>query len=178
MPKVKWSIDTAEPDELEEYGVYDGPELPRTGVFHGVIKRLSLKENSNGDDMLNGLFEVRESGEENDKDKYNGAGIWFNQNITDQGKPYVLQFLKSLGLTWKDFIKSTVTEDDGRPTRVMKIGKVKFNESNEPKVKVSIGMSKGTPDYPSKTEIKQFLAPKPEDWDDDGDDGDEDDPFA
>ena len=180
MPKVKWGIDASEPEELEQFGVYEGPDV-RPGVYHGVLKRLTLKENSNGDDMLNGLFEIRESGKENDKDKYNGAGIWFNQNITDQGKPYVLAFLKAFGLTWKDFTTNTVTESADRPTPVTKIGRVKFNDGNEPKVRVSIKMSKATPEYPSKPDIGQWLPPKDGDaeWDDsDAAGSSEEDPFA
>lgn len=179
MPKVKWSIDPDEPDELEQFGVYEGPDL-HAGVYHGILKRLTVKKNKNDDDMLSGLFEVRESGAENDKDKYNGAGIWFNQNVTDQGKPYTLAFLKSLGLTWRDFTHNTVTAEATRPTQIVKIGRVKFNDGNEPPLRVSIGMGKGNPEYPAKIEIKQFLPPKDGDaeWDASGDVNDEDNPFA
>lgn len=181
MPRIKWAIDDAEPEELEGFAVYDGPDLTR-GVYDGVITRLTIKTNSNGDDMLNGLFIVRTTNPE--RKKFNGADVWFNQNITEQGKPYVLQWLKSMGLTWADFTKKTVTDTDERPCKVMKIGLKKFNDGNEVECRVQIGMSKATPGYPSKPEIKQFLKPKDEDeaWEDDeqgdaGEDGEEN-PFA
>lgn len=178
MPKVKWGIDPSEPDELEPFDVYDGPEL-KPGVYNGVIKRLTLKENKNGDDMLNLLFEVREE-KGSVRARYNGAGVWNNLNVTDQGKPYVLAFLKSLGLNWRDFTTGTITEDNERPTKVVKIGRVKFNDGNEPKCRVSVGMSRASAEYPSRPEIKQFLVPKElEEWDDSDDDGDDEpDPFA
>lgn len=180
MPKVKWGIDPDEPEELEQFAVYDGPDV-RPGVYNGVLTRLTVKENRNGDDMLSGLFMIRESGKENDKDKYNGAPVWFNQNITEQGKPYTLAFLKSLGLTWTDFVKNTVTADADRPTQITKIGRIKFNDGNEPPLRVNLGMSRATPEYPAKIEIKQFMPPKDADaeWNDDADAGDdEEDPFA
>lgn len=172
MPKVKWGIDPNEPEELEQFEVYDGPEL-KTGVYEGVLTRLTVKENRNGDDMLNGLFQIRDD----TKAQYNGASLWFNQNITDQGKPYMLLFLKAIGLSWKDFTDRSVTEDKERPTKLLKIGKVKFNDGNEVKCRVQVGMSKPSPDYPErKPEIKQFLPARDaeEGWDDSGDKAEDD----
>jgi hypothetical protein len=171
MPKVKWGIDPDEPEELEQFDTYDGPDL-KSGVYQGNLLRLSVKENRNGDDMLNGMFQVADD----TKPQYNGAVLWFNQNITDQGKPYVLQFLKAIGLTWKDFTDRTVTESSDRPTKVLKIGKVKFNDGAEVPVRVSVGMSKTTPEYPErKPEIKSFLVPREDEGWDDSDDGEDDD---
>ena len=175
MPKVKWGIDPNEPEELEQFDVYDGPDL-KSGVYQGNLTRLSIKENRNGDDMLNGMFVVADD----TKPQFNGAVLWFNQNVTEQGKPYVLQFLKAIGLSWKDFTDRTVTEDSDRPTKVTKIGKVKFNDGHEVPVRVNVGLGKASPEYPErKMEIKSFLTPRDaEGWDDDDDDGDEgDSPF-
>lgn len=180
MPKAKWGIGTEEPEELEQFAVYDGDEPP-TGVYPFVLKRLTVKENKNGDDMLNGLVEIR-APKSDKKSKYNGWAVWFNQNVTDQGAPYVKQWLKSLGLTWKDFTNKTVLESDERPCKVVKIGNVKFNDGNEPPLRATIKMGRKSGDYPARLEIGQWLAPQEEsgDWDgaDDGDEPDEDDPFA
>lgn len=178
MPKVKWGIDPDEPEELEQFDVYDGPEL-RPGVYQGVITRLTVQENRNSDDMLKAMFIVRETGE---KAKYNGAVLWANQNVTDQGKPYLLQFLKALGLKWADFTSRSVLEDaKERPTKVLRIGNVKFNDGNEAPVRVNVGMSRSTPEYPDrKPEIKSWLQPRDAeeaDWEDGEDEGEED-PFA
>ncbi len=169
MPKVKWGIDPDEPEDLEQFDVYDGPDL-RSGVYTGVLTRLTIKKNKNDDDMLNGLFIVRDE----TKPQFNGAALWFNQNVTQQGAPYVKQWLKSIGLTWKDFTDKTVTEDSDRPTKVLKIGRVKFNDGNEVPTRVQVGMSKKTDDYPeSKPEIKSFLPPREDESDEDWDDGDD-----
>lgn len=181
MPKVKWSIDTTEPDDLEEFDVYDGPVPPR-GVYNGVLTRLQLKENKNGEDMLNGLFIIRSN--DPDKKKYNGCAIWFNQNVTEQGKPYVKQFLKAIGLTWDQFVKQTVTESNDRPTNIKSIARVKFNDGNEVPARALVRPKKATPGYPGgEPDIGQWLAPKDDDddaWDEDepNDDDGEEDPFA
>lgn len=177
MPKVKWGISNDEPEELEQYDVYDGPEL-RSGVYQGNVLRLTVVKNRNDDDMLKVMFQVDETG---DKAKYNGAVLWSNQNVTDQSKPYLLQFLKALGLTWSDFTNRTVLEDGKeRPTKVLKIGRVKFNDGNEVPCRVNVGLSKSTPDYPErKPEIKSWLLPRDaEEWDDDDADDDGENPFG
>jgi hypothetical protein len=174
MPKVKWGINPDEPEELEQYDIYDGPDL-RTGVYAGNIMRLTVVENRSKDDMLKVMFQVDETG---DKAKYNGAVLWSNQNVTDQSKPYLLAFLKAIGLTWDDFTKRSVLEDaKERPTKVLKIGRVKFNDGNEVPCRVQVGLSKATPDYPErKPEIKSWLTPRDvEEWDDSDADEDADD---
>lgn len=164
MPKVKWSLDTDEPDELEVGGFYDG-EVPPQGVYQVVLKRLSLKENRNGDDMFSGLLEIREP-KGSPKAKYNGYGFWFNQNVTKQGAPFLKNFLvHGLGVTWKDFLTKTVTEDDDRPTKVVKIGKVTI-EDNEIEMRVSARRGKDRDSNP-QLENPRFLPPRDEDEDED-----------
>jgi len=170
MPKVKWGIDTSEPEELEQFDVYDGP-MPPADVYSGNLRRLVLKENKNGDDMLNGLFVIREP-KGSVKAKYNGAAIWFNQNITEQGKPYVLQFLKAFGLTWKDFMTKTVTDTDERPAKVMKIGTVKFNDGSEPACRLQSKIGKDQDDN-KRLDVRSWLPPKAEAESTEWDDGDE-----
>jgi hypothetical protein len=177
MPKVKWGIDPDEPEELEEFDIYDGPDV-KPGVYAGNITRLTVVENRNADDMLKVMFQIEETG---DKAKYNGAVFWSNQNVTNQSKPFLLRFLKSFGCTWADFTSRSVLEDSKeRPTKVLKIGKVKFNDGAKVPVRVQLGYGRTTPEYPERRlEIKTWLQPREDEdaaWGDD-DDGDED-PFA
>lgn len=182
MPRVKWGIDASEPEDLEAFDVYDGPVPPR-GVYAGVVTRLQIKENKNGDDMLNGLWVIKTT--DPDKKRYNGCAIWFNQNVTEQGSPYVKQFLKSMGLTWDQFIKQTVTDSNDRPANVKSIGRTKFNDGNEVPCRALVRPKKAQPGYPGgDPDIGQWLMPKDEDdsaWEDDeADEADEtdEDPFA
>jgi hypothetical protein len=171
MPKVKWGIDTSEPEELEQFAAYEG-EIPSANVYRGKITRLTLKENKNGDDMLNGLFIIAEP-KGSTKAKFNGAPIWFNQNITEQGKPYVLLFLKAFGLTWADFLNKTVTDTNERPAKVMKIGTVKFNDGNEPMCRLQSKIGKDQNDE-KRADIRAWLPPKVAEESTDWDSGDDD----
>lgn len=161
MPKARWAISQEEPEDLESYDVYDG-EKPPAGVYAVKLTRLSVKANKNGDPMLNGLLIVSEP-KGAAKAKYNGYTIWFNQNVTEQGGPYVKQFLAALGLTWAEFRNKCVLEGDmpqakDEPaTRVMKIGSVKFNDGNEPALRVAT--KEGNYNGP-KLDVSQFLKPR------------------
>lgn len=76
-------------------GIYTGDDPPK-GAYKGILKMLTLKNNKNNDPMLNGLVEFRADKGDKKNTKYNGFGLWFNLNITDQGKGHVNQFLNSL----------------------------------------------------------------------------------
>lgn len=168
MGKVKWSIDADEPEDLEGYDVYDGPDLPK-GVYRFQLKFLRLKENRNGDPMLNGLLVVND--DRADKKRYNGAPVWFNQNVTEQGKPYVKQFLNSIGVSWKDFMSKTVMDEDTDPPTITKMGVTKLDGSTllRALIKIQSGEYSGP-------QVANFLPPRDEDDDDtgDSDDGDDD----
>lgn len=173
MPKVKsWGLsDSSEPDELEAFEPYDGPD-PKKGVYKFRLTNFRIKCNKNDDPMLNGLLIIQEDRVE--KKKFNGWPVWFNQNITDQGKPYILQILKALGVTWSDFHDNTIVEgkmpeengDD--PAPIAKIGKVKFGEDTL--VRASIGARK---DNSEEMEVKTFLPWKDDDELDSDDESDE-----
>lgn len=171
MGKVKWGIGAEEPEDLQQFDVYDG-ELPPKGVYNCRVKFLRLTTNKNDDDMIKGLLVIDETG---NKKQYNGYGIWFNQNVTEQGAPYLLRFLKALGLTWKDFINRTVV-DDADPPNITKIGDLKFDKEPAVRVLAKRGSYQGN----DKLDVTSFLAPRDESDEDEDDDGDdvEDDPFS
>jgi hypothetical protein len=96
MPKITANVGSA--DKLAgakpAFKAYAGPTPPKD-VYHGLLKQLSVpsKPNKNGDYMLRGMVEIQETGR---KAKYNGYAIWFRQNISEQGAPYVNQFLDAI----------------------------------------------------------------------------------
>lgn len=180
MGRVKWSIDSDEPDDLPVFDTYDGEDPPK-GVYRFRLRRLTLKTNSSDDDMFSGLLVLSDT--RPGKKQYQGFTVWFNQNITEQGKPYLKQFLVSLGISWQDFMKKTIhdgAKTDDRPAQITVLGGVKLEK--EPELRASIGMSKATPQYPAKLEVKTFLPPEDDaDVDADGDPIDpdeEEDPFS
>lgn len=169
--KVKWGIGDDEPEAASgEFNDYDGPVPPR-GVYRVVLKKLWLTENKNGDQMIKGIAEI--AGEKGEKKQYNGYAIWFNQNVTEQGAPYLKAFLDALGVSWNDFYNKTVVDDDednmGFP--ITKIGSKKIG-ANELRINAKRA------EYPPKSgefklEPQRFLAAKEDDEDEDGDgDGD------
>ena len=71
---------------------YDGPP-PVPGVYQGKIKQLALATIATGANAggqrLHLVVEITEG-------KYKGAGLVHSLNLTNQGAPYVNQFLRSL----------------------------------------------------------------------------------
>lgn len=171
--KVKWAIGGDEPEAAAggDFTPYDGP-IPPAGIYSCVLKKLWLTENKNGEQMLKGVLEIAEDDKE--KKQFNGYGIWFNQNVTEQGAPYVKQFLAGIGATWKEFYEKTVTADDednvGLP--VTKIGKIKIDGDTE----VRVQGKRGKWDGEVRLEVRSFL-PLDDDGDGDGDGDDGETPF-
>lgn len=95
MGKVKFGINDAVDAEPEGFKDYSGPIPPGKKPYRGFIKRIELKENGNKDPMLKFLIELKATpGTENEK--YDGYGVWDQQNVTDQGKGYVNAMLDAM----------------------------------------------------------------------------------
>lgn len=182
MPKWKAGeiADISEPEAPEGFSSYDGPPLPFTGVFPFKLKLLRMKQNRNGDDMLNGLLEVYAPKKSDPKHKWHGAAVWFNLNQTEQGAPYTKAFLEGMGVKWADFVRKTLL-DDSDPPNVTRLGNLKLN--GEQTVKCALKGSKTSDKYPDKkAEVANWIPwkasedPDADDPDlDDDDDGADDD---
>jgi hypothetical protein len=129
--KAKWGIGSDKPEDLPDFLTNDeileknGEKYPR-GRFRLHIKEITVKKNNSDNDMMVIRCEVNET--DKAKKSYNGWFLITNQNITDQGKPYLLKFLKAIGATWNDFMENTRTtpETSVEPTKILSIGPVKF----------------------------------------------------
>jgi len=125
---AKWGVPSTEPDDLpdflsnEEIAEKMGGD-PR-GVFRVWIKKITVVKNKNDDDMLKITAEIFDTAK--DKKGYNGYAFWENQNITEQGAPFLKQFLKSIGVSWADFQQRTkmTAETKTEPRTIISIGKV------------------------------------------------------
>ena len=121
MKKMKFNVGADAADaEAGQSNFYDG-DVPPRGVYRFVVRgdMLRMKTNCNGDPMLSGLAEIREP-KGSDKAKYNGYGMWFQQNVTKQGAPYVNNFLDTLGFNRKAFWGTggvTIDENDADEDR-------------------------------------------------------------
>lgn len=168
-----------EPEALKGFAPYDGPPLPFTGVMPCKLKRLRMKTNKNGDDMLSGLLEVHAPSKKDPKHKWHGAPLWFNLNQTEQGAPYTRAFLEGMGVKWTDFVNRTMLDEE-EPPNVTKLGKLKL--TGEETVKVALKGSKTSSAYPEKkAEVASWVqwdgkaAPADDDLDEDDDEDYDDD---
>lgn len=97
MGQVKFDIGKSSAEAAKaEGGIigYTGP-VPPKDTYNVKITVLVLKNNRNNDPMITGVANINEP-TSSKKSKYNGYGIWFNQNITEQGAGYVNQFLDAI----------------------------------------------------------------------------------
>lgn len=134
---VKWAMGSSEPDDLQDFLSNDdivkknkkkGEVMwPGKGPHTFVIKRLTVKDNRNGDPRIS-VMAIMQNGKKADGASWNGYLIWDGFNVNEQGAPYLKRFLKALGLTWDDFIKRTKAVTDGDKQQIVQIGKVKFGE--------------------------------------------------
>jgi hypothetical protein len=176
--KVKWAIGATEPDDLPDFQSNDDivrknkGALPPKGRTRVLVKKITKKENKNGDDMLTVTCEIAEKGSKSEQ-SFNGYAMWERLNVTEQGAPYLKRFLTAIGCTWNDFMSKTVADESGDPEVITQIGKVKIAKQPEAFVSVKHGVDQNDEDV---AEVGRFLPPADEDEepDDDDDDTDED----
>lgn len=94
MPRIKPSFDGYSQTEIPGSGggFYDGPPPP-PDTYRGVVKRLALNKIKSGPnegaDRIALVLEIAEG-------PYQGAGIITSFNLTQQGAPFLNQFLYAL----------------------------------------------------------------------------------
>lgn len=155
--KSKFDANTEPEAAGGDFETYEGPPLPLTGVFWFKLELLKMKQNSKGDDMMNGLL-VAEMPSNHHAAEYNGAPLWFNLNQTDQGAPYTKAFLDALGVSWKDFNTLTILDSDVDPPAITRLGKLKIVRGAI-RVKVSVSAGKTNSEYPEpKPQPRKWMA--------------------
>lgn len=176
--KVKWAIGGSEPDDLPDFQSNDDivkknkGKLPTKGRTRVLVKKITSKENKNGDQMLTVTCEIAE-GTAKKPGPFDGYAMWERLNVTEQGAPYLKRFLTAIGVTWGDFINKTVADESGEPTVITQIGKVKIGTKPvEAWVSVKHGVDNNDDEV---AEVGRFLPPQDEEPDDDDDEEDEDD---
>lgn len=150
-----------------EFHPYDGPIPPKGTILVGLIKQIQLTKNRNSELMVKCLFEAK--GNEGDKAKYDGLPVWWNGNVTEQGKGFVNDFLIALaarnGAEPKTVIRAfwqkgpAIEDAQGKlPSPIKGIGTFRI-EPNGMKGKIStkVGEYKGD----EKAEVGFWIVPKP-----------------
>lgn len=166
MAKLK-SYDNIDTSQDAASGQYYMGELPPAGPYRAKVKFIKVKVNKNQDDMLNVLAEIAEP-KGSAKAKYNGYGIWNNINITDQGVPYVKQFLDALGADSEAFFSGKGTQSTETPPQIMTIGKFKLTGENP----IMVATKRTEYNGNERLEVTKWAPVDADDDDDDVDDTD------
>lgn len=159
--KAKWGIGSDKPEDIPDFLSNDeileknGDRYPR-GRFRVWVKEITVVKNSSDNDMMVIRCEVNET--DKVKKSYNGWFLITNQNITDQGKPYLLKFLKSIGVSWTDFMNNTrqTPETSVEAAKILSIGSVKF--TGNAKVYASVLLVKDVYKDQERSQIGRWIA--------------------
>lgn len=179
MPKLSFGIDGVGKEDIEG-GFYQG-DPPVPGTYKGKLKicrvgKIKKAGENQGKPRLAILVEITEG-------KYKGAGVWTGLNVTDQGVPYVNQWLNSL-TDGSNSAKKAIQDafwgpgpdvvKNGDIVEVKKIGRYPIN-SPEGEIPIIFTVKKGKDqDGSPRPEVGRFLS-KSTSSDQDGDDDDDDD---
>lgn len=114
---------------------YDGPG----GPVRGLLKQLSVKDNSKGVPMFKFVIEVLEP-VDSAKAKHNGQSMWGQQNLSHESAGWVNGMLLGMGVSaadqrvfWKDGVSVEKPDANGNE-KVISIGKFKIPAAGIPVV--------------------------------------------
>jgi hypothetical protein len=178
---VKWSA--SEPEDLQDFQSNDdilrknkGKQPPR-GVTRLRLKKVTDTKNKNKERMLKIIVEIDEP-KGAPGYKWNGWALFENQNVTDQGAPYLKRFLTAIGVTWADFTQRCVVEEDGDGKGndvIVKIGSLNLKKLDVKPLYVwaALKMQPAKGDYEEKMAVGRWLAPREDEDFSNTDDDDE-----
>lgn len=172
MPKFNLTINGVNSEVAEGRDQWSGP-LPPKGSYPAVLRLVKVKQiKGKSDNRLQIMVTL------NTKDEYDGCPVFGGVNLTDQGIPYVNQFLKALSdgsdasftKIKKAFYGGFVVDE--KKENVLKIGTLKINSpEGELPIKISLGHS--TWEGVTRPQISSFLPPTDNDSLSDEDDEDD-----
>jgi hypothetical protein len=184
MGRLKHGIAGKTTEELAnaKSGRYTGKTPPR-GMYKGTLRFLSVRGkkekgkfkpqlNRNNDMMIKGAISIKMTGA---KAKYNGYLINFNQNVSEQGTPYVNQLLDAISGGSEQYrqefwAKFVAVDPDGNITH---IGNSRYTDNT---IELFVNTKDGKNQAGERTlEVAAFLLTQDENSDDeDEDETDED----
>lgn len=183
MGQIKFDIGKSSTEAANAEGGggtrYAGP-VPPKDTYRVTIKFMVMKKNRNKDNMITGVAEINEP-ESSKKSKFNGYGIFFNQNVTAQGAGYVNQFLDAISggdaALRKAFWDKGVSVDESKEIAgghpITKIGG-KLRVPEQDGLDAVLAAKEGSYNGEDRLEVGSWLLPINEgpsdDEDDEGDD--------
>lgn len=156
MPKFNLSINGVNEEAAEGREQWSGP-LPPKGSYPAVLKMVKVKKIKNKSDNRLQIMVLLDT-----DDEYNGCPVFGGVNLTDQGIPYVNQFLQSLTdgsdaaftKIKKAFYAGFVVDE--KKENVLKIGTLKIN-SPEGELPIRISLTHSTWEGKTNPQISSFL---------------------
>lgn len=157
MPTLNFGFDGASDEINEGFGPdYDGP-LPPNGSYSGVLKvaKITAMKKDPTKRRIQLLVII-------DHPDYKGYPAWGGVNLTDQGIPYVNQWLRSMVDSDEDFKKihkvffGRGPVVDEKKENILKIGTLKVN-SPEGEVPVKVTLKQRTWEGKTSAGVQAFL---------------------
>ncbi len=130
LAKLDLGLSDADLEGIEES--YKGPDLPARRIGPGVLSRVYIDNNSNGNPMLKVLFKstMKLEAKDGKVTDYTGWPLWENYTLTPDAAFKWKELIELLGITPKELntIKCDPNEQSGAGYRVTQIGKVNMTE--------------------------------------------------
>jgi hypothetical protein len=125
MPKTTWGSDLDEEaiESAESRTVYAGP-LPPAGVYRFKLRWLK-KAKSKQDNPMVRFFGLLDGTWKDDHSKFDGAPLFVDTAVMAQTAWRIKALVQGLGVTAKQFMTATVTDDED-PPNILKIGTKKI----------------------------------------------------
>ena len=163
MPKINFGIaDAADQEAASGYAVYKG-ELPPNGAYEVVLKVVKVSKIGSGEDKGKNRLQLVTIMDDPDHPDYDGCPVFGGLNLTDQGVPYVNQFLESLtdgsdkakADIKRAFWKTGPIVDDAKE-HIKKIGKTNVN-SPSGAIRLLVGTKLRTYQGNTTANIQQYM---------------------
>jgi hypothetical protein len=158
MPKFNLNINGVDVDAAEGREEWEGP-LPPKGSYPAKLRLVKVKQIKGKSDNRLQIMVVLDTG-----DEYDGCPVFGGVNLTDQGIPYVNQFLQALTdgteaafeKIKRAFYAGFVVDE--KKENVLKIGTLKIN-SPEGELPIMISLGHSTWEGKTRPQISSFLLP-------------------
>ena len=163
MPKINFGIANAEDVAASQgFDIYKG-ELPPNGAYEGVLKVVKIGKIGSSNDKGKSNLMLVVILHDDEYPEYHGCPVFGNLNLTDQGVPYVNQFLEALtdgsdkakADIKRAFWKTGPIVDDAKE-HVLRIGKTQVN-SPKGEIRVLIGTKVSTYNGNTSCKVQQWM---------------------
>lgn len=162
MPKFNLNINGVDVEAAEGREGWNGP-LPPKGSYPAKLRLVQVKPIKGKTDNRLSIMCVLNTKGDPEREQYDGCPVWGGVNLTEQGVPYINQFLQSISKdeadyekTKKAFYAGFITDE--KKSNVTKIGTKKIN-SPEGEMDIMISLSHNVWEGKTTAKVGSFLPP-------------------